>query len=424
MPWRILSAPRPAEAGRPPWGSSPKPHLLGRLICLALLAASQATTAAPDEAAYGAAQGYPAGTVDNWYTQDHRVGAHSAMETLFPVRTVRAGTVPRALPRHDAVPDWPFIQTYLDSHPATGLLVLKDGKVLVERYQYERQAEHRFTSFSMAKTLVAMATGIALSEGRIASIDDPVDRYEPALAATAWKGVTIRHVLNMASGVRFDETYDKPGTDIAALSRTWARQQGGLLHALGRFQASDAAPGDRFKYISADTQVLAQVLTRAVDRPLADYVSDKLWQPLGAEADAAWVTDPQGMEAAYCCLSARLRDWGRLGLLLAERGQREGQSVIPADWVDAATTVRFRDGHLQPRRATPYFGYGYQTWVFPDHLGFALLGVRGQAVFVHPRLKLVMVQTAVWTSSSDARLSRQRDELWRELVQRAAHLRP
>ena len=388
------------------------------------LVASFCVMAAPDEDAYGASQGYPAGTLNNWYTQDHMVGAYSAMETLFPVRTVRAGQALRALPRSDAAPDWPFIQRYLDSHPATGLLVIKDGKVLVERYQYGRQPEHRFTSFSMAKTVVAMAIGVAVSEGKIASVDDPVERYEPALAATAWKGVAIRHVLNMSSGVRFDETYDKPNTDIAALSRTWARQGGGLLAALGRFQDRDAAAGDRFKYISADTQVLAQVLTRAVGRPLADYVSDKLWQPLGAEADAVWITDPQGMEAAYCCMSARLRDWGRLGLLLAERGQRDGQSVIPAEWVDAATTVRLRDGHLQPWRATPYFGYGFQTWVFPDRLGFALLGVRGQSVFVHPRLKLVLVQTAVWPRSSDLALSRQRDALWRDIVLRAERLPP
>ena len=388
------------------------------------LVASFCVAAAPDEDAYGASQGYPAGTLNNWYTQDHMVGAYSAMETLFPVRTVRAGQALRALPRSDAAPDWPFIQRYLDSHPATGLLVIKDGKVLVERYQYGRQSEHRFTSFSMAKTVVAMAIGVAVSEGKIASVDDPVERYEPALADTAWKGVAIRHVLNMSSGVRFDETYDKPNTDIAALSRTWTRQGGGLLAALGRFQDRDAAAGDRFKYISADTQVLAQVLTRAVEQPLADYVSDKLWQPLGAEADAVWITDPQGMEAAYCCLSARLRDWGRLGLLLAERGQRDGQSVIPADWVDAATTVRLRDGHLQPWRATPYFGYGFQTWVFPDRLGFALLGVRGQSVFVHPRLKLVLVQTAVWPRSSDLTLSRQRDALWRDIVLRAERLPP
>jgi CubicO group peptidase (beta-lactamase class C family) len=300
--------------------------------------------------------------------------------------------------------------------------VLKDGKLLLERYQYGRNAQQLMTSWSMAKTVVAMAVGIAIAEGRIASIDDALDKYEPFLAHSAWKGVSIRHALNMASGVKFDETYNVPGNDIAVFSRPWSRHEGSFQDLLQSFKQTEAAPGDRFKYISSDTQALAQALVKAIGRPLADYVSEKLWAPMGAEADAEWLIDARGMEAAYCCLNARLRDWARLGQLLLDGGARDGRQIIAADWVEAATTVRFRDGHLQPRRATPYFGYGYQTWVFPDQLGFALQGVRGQAVFVHPRLKLVMVQTAVWTPERNAEFGRQRDQFWRELVQRAARL--
>jgi len=391
-------------------------------LAASMLATWGACLAAPNEAAYGAEQGYPPANRSNWFRTEHMVWTYSHFDELFPTRTVAAGGAVRPLPRHPAQPDWPFINQYLDSHPASGLMILKDGQVVIERYQYGRGPDTRFTTASMAKTVVSMALGIAVGEGRIASIDDPVDRYEPTLAQTAWKGIAIRHVLNMSSGVRFDETYDNPKADIARFSRNWAMQGGSLLQGLSAFQANDAAPGERFKYISADTQVLAQVLVKAVGMPLADYVSQKLWQPMGAEADAAWVLDAAGMEAAYCCLSARLRDWARLGLLLMDGGQREGRAVIPADWVESATTVRFRDGHLQPRRATPFMGYGYQTWIFPDHMGFALQGVRGQAVFVHPRLKLVMVQTGVWPSSSDASLGRQRVELWLELLRRAASL--
>lgn len=377
--------------------------------------------AAPDEARYGAAAGYTAGDRSNWSRLEHVVGAYTAMEQLFPVRAVAAGGTVRALPQGES-PKWPFVQTYLDTHPATGLLVLKDGKLLVERYQYARGPEHRFTSFSMAKTVVAMAVGIAIDEGKIGGIDDAVDRYEPALAGTAWQGVSLRQVLNMASGVRFDETYDKAGTDIARLSLPWTRQQGGLLETVISFKARDTEPGARFHYVSAETVVLAQVLKRATGRQLADYVSEKIWSPMGAESDAFWVLDSRGSEAAHCCLSARLRDWARLGQLLLDGGQRDGRSVIPKAWVEAATSVRPADGHLRPRRATPYFGYGLQTWIFPDDLGFALLGVRGQSIFVHPRLRLVMVQTAVWPSSTDAALARQRDGLWRQLIQAAKGL--
>jgi len=374
--------------------------------------------AAPDEAAYGAGQGYPVGSRYDWFQQHRMVGSFTAMEQLFPTRRVAAAAMPRPLPRAEREPDRPFVQRHLDSHPATGLLVMKDGRILVERYQYGRHAEQRFTSFSMAKTVVAMAVGVAVAEGRIGSVDDTVDRYEPALKDTAWAGVTLRQVLQMSSGVQFDETYDRADTDIATLSRTWSRQQGTLLAAIGQLKQRDRAPGATFKYVSAETQVLAQVLVRATGMPLADYVGEKLWRPMGAEADAAWVLDAAGMEAAYCCLSARLRDWARLGQLLLDDGRVDGRRVVPAEWVRAATTATAP--HLQPRVATPYFGYGYQVWIFPDGLGFALLGIRGQAVFVNPRERLVMVQTAVWPSSSVRVLSIQRDRLWRDLVKAVA----
>ena len=397
-----------------------------RLVCLVTcLVASFALPvhAAPDEAGYGAAEQYPAGDRSNWFQQRHMVGAYTGMDRLFPTREVKRGDGPvRPLPAAAEALQWSALDQYLASHPATGLLILKDGKVLAERYQYGRQPEDRFTSWSMAKTFVGMAIGVAIAEGRIASIDDAVDRYEPALKGTAWQGVSIRHVLSMSSGVKFDETYDKPGTDIARLGRAWTLQQGSLLDALGAIRDRAAEPGSRFKYVSAETQVLGQVLVKATGRTLADYVSEKIWAPMGAEADAFWTLDAAGMEVAYCCFSARLRDYARFGQLLLDGGKVNGRQLIPADWVDAATSVRFRDGHLQPRHATPYFGYGYQLWIFPDNLGFAMLGVRGQSVFVNPRLRLVMVQTAVWASSIDPAAGRQRDEFWRALVLLAPRL--
>lgn len=386
----------------------------------ALLVAS--AQAAPDEAGYGAGDGYPVGSRANWFQKRYLVGSLSAMEDIFPMRAVKSGPAPRPLQPSDYAFDWPRIAQYLAVHPATGLLIVKDGKVLAEHYQYGRGKEHRFTSFSMAKTLVGMAVGAAIADGHIASIEDAVDKYEPELATSAWKGVSIRHVLNMASGVKFDETYDTPDSDIARLSRPWTRAEGTLLTELRRITERDAAPGERFRYVSANTQVLAQVLARATGKQLSTYVGERLWAPLGAEADAAWVVDATGMEAAYCCLSARLRDFARLGQLLLDNGMVEGKRLLPEGWVEAATTVRLRDGHLQPGRATPYLGYGFQTWVLPDRLGFALLGVRGQAVFVHPSQKLIMVQTAVWPRSSDPDLARARNVFWGELVARVQRM--
>lgn len=388
------------------------------VLCLA-----PAVRAAPDEAGYGAAEGYPIGDRGSWSQVSHLVGSHTAMDRLFPSRTVPRGDAP-VLPLENAAKplDWPEVDAYLATHSATGLLLMKDGKVLLERYQYGRKAEDRFTSWSMAKTVVAMAVGVAIAEGRIAGIDDPVDKYEPALKGTAWEGVSLRHVLHMASGVKFDESYDKADSDVRRLTVPWIAQSGSLLDALGRLREGEATPGERFKYVSAETQVLGQVLTKATGRPLADYVAEKIWAPMGAEADAYWTLDAAGMEVAYCCFNARLRDYARLGQLLLDGGKAGGRQVVPADWVEAATSVRWRDGYLQPGRATRYFGYGYQTWVFPDSLGFALTGVRGQSVFVHPRHRIVMVQTAVWKTSSEPSLARQRDQFWRAVVDKLSRL--
>jgi CubicO group peptidase (beta-lactamase class C family) len=146
-----------------------------------------------------------------------------------------------------------------------------------------------------------------------------------------------------------------------------------------------APPGQRWSYASSETFVLALVLRGATKRNLADYTSEKLWQPMGAESDAAWNIDPAGNEVGYCCFSATVRDWARLGLLLADGGKRDGKEIIPAAWVKAATSSQ-----------APYPGYGYQTWVAMTEDRFHLRGLRGQAVWVHPATRTVVVHTAVY----------------------------
>jgi CubicO group peptidase (beta-lactamase class C family) len=152
-----------------------------------------------------------------------------------------------------------------------------------------------------------------------------------------------------------------------------------------------APPGQRWSYASSETFVLALVLRGATGESLSDYTTRKLWQPMGAESDAAWNIDPAGNELGYCCLSATLRDWARLGLLLADGGARDGQQVIPADWVKAATSSQ-----------APYPGYGYQTWVSMQEDRFYLRGRRGQSVSVHPATRTVVVHTGVYRMGSNA----------------------
>jgi CubicO group peptidase (beta-lactamase class C family) len=248
----------------------------------------------------------------------------------------------------------------------------------------------------MAKTVTAMLIGIALAEGRIRSVDDHAATYVPELAGTEYGRTSLRHLLQMSSGVRFVEEY-RPGDDVSRLAAdTFLLRGPGGAAAVTSFNERAAPSGTRFHYASVETQVLGLVLTKAVGRSVVEYLREKIWEPIGAEADATWLIDRAGQEVTFCCLNAVLRDYARLGLLLARDGSWRGRQIIPAAWVQEATTVRADQPHLRPRTATPFFGYGYQTWIFPgDRRMFALLGVRGQAIYIDPASRLVMVHTAV-----------------------------
>ncbi len=315
----------------------------------------------------------------------------------------RAASEPAIRYNYESQPS--VLLDYLSRNRTTGLLILKGDTILVERYQYDRAPDQRMTSYSMAKTIVAMLIGIARSEGRIRSLDDPAEAYVIDLRATPYGETSIRHLLTMSSGVRFVELYTG-SDDFATL--LWLSIKGGSVGGAATvmpFQTRDRPSGERFQYSSAETQVLGLVLRAAIGKPLADYLSEKIWQPMGAEADASWTIDQGGYETGYIGVNATVRDYARFGMLLANDGALDGQPIIPADWVREATTLRappFPPGHTRPA-----VGYGYQTWIMPGtERQFALLGARGQAIFVDATLKLVMVHTA----------ARDMSDSWKELI--------
>ena len=326
------------------------------------------------------------------------------MDEIFEGRLVRRAAAPSPLKRPSSEPQVRYdyqgesrgLDQYLARNPTTGLLIARDDTILVERYQYARSDRHRLTSFSMAKTVTSMLIGIALAEGRIRSVDDPASAYVPALAGTEYGRTPLRHLLQMSSGVRFLEEYSgRDDVTRLAMDTFWLRGPGGVA-AVKQFNERIAPSGTRYSYASVETQVLGLVLAHAVGRSVSDYLQEKIWQPMGAEADATWLVDRAGQESTFCCLNVVLRDWGRLGLLLAHEGNWRGRQIIPVGWIREATSVRPEQPYLAPRTATRFYGYGYQTWIFPDEPGmFALLGIRGQTIFVDPSRRLVMVHTAV-----------------------------
>jgi CubicO group peptidase (beta-lactamase class C family) len=264
----------------------------------------------------------------------------------------------------------------------------------------------------MAKTIVAMLVGVALSERKIQSLDDPSGQYVAELTGTPYGQTPLRHLLTMSSGVQFAEGYTG-NSGLATLFRLSAlgESEGGAATVMP-FRTRERAPGERFHYSSADTQVLGLVLRAATGKPLAEYLSERIWQPMGAEADASWIIDKGGYEVAFIGVNARLRDYARLGMLLANDGTLDGQPIIPGGWVRAATTPSAPQFELGQTRST--FGYGYQTWTMPgNERQFALRGLRGQAIFVDPKSKLVMVHTAAREIDDPGW---ELIELWREVV--------
>jgi CubicO group peptidase (beta-lactamase class C family) len=370
------------------------------LLAIAVAFASPAL-AAPDEAELGKAEGYPACPPALLVETRCIVGLVTKRDATYPSRKVARGDRVEPLGRAANEPPIAYryaqvsggIDAYLDTTHTTGLLIIKDGTILAERYQYDATAASRMNSYSMGKTVTAMLVGIAVAEGKIASIDDRADKYVPELRGTLYGETRIRHLLTMSSGVRFVETYSG-SDDVATLAlRSLLGESEGGAATLATFTTRERPAGERFHYSSADTQALGLVLRAATGRTLADYLSEKVWQPMGAEADASWLVDKGGYETAFAGINATLRDWGRFGMLLANVGAVGGRQVIPAAWIRDATRPAGKGFH--PGDHGQFFGYGYQTWIMPgDGRQFVLRGLRRQFVFVDPDAKLVMVSTA------------------------------
>lgn len=387
---------------------------------------ARAASPAPDEELLGKPLGYPIGKRENWFSDEKvRVGSFSHLDRIMPSNFLQKSASPLPLPTAANVPKLEYwfdnqtrsIDHFLARQRITGLLLIKDGQILVERYQYDRTPADRLVSHSMAKSIVSMGIGLALAERKIASIDDTVAKYVSGLAGSAYGDTSIRNLLRMGSGVHFSETYD--GHDDAAQFASARYDRGSNIEALRAYNVHDVPQGMRFRYASSETVALAVLLRQVTGGSLSDYLTPRLWQPMGAEADASWVRTKDGLESGAGGFSATLRDYGRLGILLANDGVLGGRQIIPKDYLLDATDGPRQPNPFQPGRATPYFGYGYLFWLFPgEKRRFALLGAYGQAIFVDPQLKLVLVMTAAGrqVDSSKEALHAERNALWRGIV--------
>lgn len=362
---------------------------------VALLALSQCISAA--EAPYPHAT-EAIGTVRQVYDgklyPDIQVNTFRNIDRLFPTRTVARGDTVYPLPvSDDPLQAFSYSvdgQTYdlydvLSMNRVSGMVIIRNGEILFEKYLLGNNERTRWMSMSVVKSITATLIGAAIQDGHISSIDDLIVDYLPRFAGTAYDGVTVRHLLQMSSGVAWNETYTDPASDRRRMLEAQISGEPGAVLELMASLPRAAEPGTRWNYSTGETQLAGALVHAATGKPVADYLSEKIWSKMGMEADANWwLQSPDGLEVGGSGLSATLRDYARFGMFMLNDGVIDGERVLPEGWMETAGAPKVIGGEQ--------VAYGYMLWPFHEQ-SYAAVGIFGQYVFVDPDKDLVV---AMW----------------------------
>jgi len=333
-----------------------------------------------------------AGQLLAWQGTDQVFG-YSHMNEVFKTRPIKRGARLRDLPRAQEVAlhytlgqETGDAAEFVARNHVAAVLVVSHGKIVLERYGLGQSEKTRWVSFSVAKSVTSTLIGAAIRDGKIGSVDDPLTRYVPELKNSAYDGVTLAQLLEMRTGVEWTEDYEDRNSDAWWLSQDFAADRNGLIEHL-LTQRRVAEPGSRFNYNTGETNLAGIVLGRAVGRPISEYLSQKIWTKIGAEADANWVSSG-GLEVGGCCISMRARDYARFALFFMHGGVAGGEQVLPPDWTRKAT-VPYTPAAVRDR------GYGWFWWPSADG-SYEAIGVFGQSILIDPKAELVVVLLSAW----------------------------
>ena len=347
------------------------------------------------------------GSPDNvlFWEPKQQVAGYRNSDKLFLTRPIKTGKTVYPLPY--ALLDLGDVKIELDQASMTvgeyftrknvaGLLVIKDGKILYERYGLGNDENSRWISYSVAKSVVSMLIGAAIQDGYRASVDEKVTQYLPRLKGSSYDQASIANLLQMASGIQWNEDYADPESDIA--TAPWGTME---LYDFLRNKPRANRPGETFNYNTAETNLAGTLLRSAVGNNLATYLSERIWRPFGMESEASWnLTEPGGGEFGGCCINATLRDYGRIGLFALANGRlADGTEVLPPDWIAESTT---------PSRG--YGGYGYFWWLARDGV-FSARGIFGQGIYINQEAGVVI---ALHSARADA--STDTDRAWQNAL--------
>jgi CubicO group peptidase (beta-lactamase class C family) len=324
-----------------------------------------------------------------FWNDEQRSQRFREMEQWFAGHEVPGSAAPRALPA--GAPLSASLQGEIKALVAetktAGVMVLVDGKVAFEHYGLGLGAQDRWTSFSVAKSFTSTLLGAAVKDGLI-SLDDPVTKYIPGLAGSAYEGVTVRQLATMTSGVKWDENYTDPKSDVAQMNRFVVEYGADAIVAQMRQLPREAEPGAKWVYKTGETNLIGVLVENAVGKPLAEYAQAKIVEPAGFEGGLFWMVDPRGGNIGGCCLSITLGDYARMGQFVLEGGKE----VVPEGWFAEATDSAVDFG-------SSGFGYGYQWWTYPQGT-FGAQGIFGQAITLFPDKRVVVAYVGNWATAT------------------------
>jgi len=335
--------------------------------------------------------------------RDAAFRALDALPLLAKARVIEAGETVRPLPAGEPLRLTLNLDDYMAQQRSAAIVVLVDGKVVLERYGLGFGPQGRWTSFSVAKSLTSTLVGAAVRDGKIRSLDDKVSDYIADLRGSEYDNVTIRQLLTMTSGVAWNEDYDDPASDVARFNAHEPAPGMDATVSYMRGLGREAPAGTKWSYKTGETNLIGVLVSEATGEPLSEYLSRKVWKPFGMEQDATWILGTTGHEIAGCCIQAATRDMARFGLFVLGGGG----GVVPDGWFAEAGAPLFSTGR-------PGRGYGYQWWSYPDG-AFSAGGIFGQGIFIDPVRKLVIASNANWTSATDVASVAARDAFYRSV---------
>lgn len=293
-----------------------------------------------------------------------------------------------------------LLDDWIKSSNTTGIIVISNDRIAYEKYFQGNSPQSLAIGWSLSKSIMSLLIGMAVDDGSIHSLLDPVNLYAPQLSTSGYAGVSLRDVLEMSSGIAFNEDYGDPDSDINQLGRTIALG-GSVNETVSSLRRGDA-PGRVHHYVSADTQVLGMVLLGSTGMGPSKFMSKRLWPKLGAECKGEWLTDDKGTELAFGGVNLCLRDFARIGQLYLRNGKSlNGKQIVSSAWITASTKPRSE--HLRPGRfkesGEPNLGYGYQWWIPEGMEGeFLAIGVYGQFIYVNPKRGVVIAKTSAYSN--------------------------